>query len=358
LDREENVQAKITGVFMAFLSAFLFILIAGVINGSFALPTKYIVKWKFENIWLQYALWAFVILPWLIMFIMVPQVFSIYSATSEHLLWIIFWGGLVFGAGQICFALALNMIGLGLGFVINLGLGISLGFLLPLVFQHPQQIKTPFGIITLVGTALAVVGLIISNRAGRLRDREKKSIALELYGDEQKSNHTLGVVLAAIAGLASAGQNFAFSLTYAMQTTASHLGASALGAANIIWPGFLVCGFIPYAAYTLYLHGKNRSFYNYRKTGTGKYHLFAVIMGLCWYGSLIFYSKASQIIGVLGPLVGWPIFMVLIILVSSFWGWKHKEWEGCSKKAKNVMKLGLLFLVAAIVVLGCSSLGG
>lgn len=338
------------------LTALFFILIAGIINGSFALPTKYITKWKFENIWLQYAIWAFVILPWLIILILVPNVFQIYGTVSEHLIWVMLLGGFVFGIGQICFALALTMIGFSLGFVINLGLGISLGFLLPLVFQHTRQIFTLFGLVTLVGTGFAVIGLIISNYAGKLRDREKSK---ELHKPSnvaiENSKYMTGVLLAAIAGLSSAGQNFAFSLTYDMQQTALKMGATALGAANIMWPGFLICGFIPYAGYTLYLHYKNDSFPSYRKTNTKKYHLFAAIMGLCWYGSLIFYSKASMLIGKLGPLVGWPMFMVLIILVSSFWGWRHGEWEGCSKKSKYVMKRGLFYLIVAIIVLAISS---
>jgi L-rhamnose-H+ transport protein len=340
--------------------ALLLILMAGVVNGSFALPTKYVTKWRFENIWLQFALWAFVILPWLVMLILVPQIFQIYAATPTHLLIVMLLGGFVFGIGQICFALALNLIGLGLGFVINLGLGIGLGFLLPLIFQHADKIMTPFGMATLAGTLLSVIGLIISNHAGILRDREKHKLQL---GEEEgtaigknSSKHTLGVILAVIAGFSSAGQNFAFSLTYSMQPLAESMGANDFGAANIIWPGFLVCGFIPYALYTLYLHNKNKSFINYRQEGTGKYHIFAIIMGLCWYSSLIFYSKASQLIGGdLGPLIGWPMFMVLIILVSSFWGWKHKEWEGCGEKPKKVMRQGLVYLILSIIVLAYSS---
>ena len=73
---------------MNILTALLFILVAGIINGSFALPTKYITKWKFENIWLQYALWAFVILPWVIIFLLVPNVFDIYGAASANMMWI------------------------------------------------------------------------------------------------------------------------------------------------------------------------------------------------------------------------------------------------------------------------------
>ena len=102
--------------------AFIFIPIAGLINGSFALPTKYVKTWKFENIWLQYAIWAFVVLPWIVACVISPQVLHVYADT-EYLFWIMLVGGLLFGIGQICFALSFNLIGLGLGFVINIGLG-------------------------------------------------------------------------------------------------------------------------------------------------------------------------------------------------------------------------------------------
>jgi len=115
--------------------------VAGVMNGSFALPTKYIKTWRFEHIWLNYAIWAFVILPWLTLFVLYPQVGQIYKMMSPQTGLILLVGGFLFGAGQVCFALALNAIGLGLGFIINIGLGTALGFLLPwlplLLFGHP-----------------------------------------------------------------------------------------------------------------------------------------------------------------------------------------------------------------------------
>ncbi|MCK4871006.1 MAG: hypothetical protein KAS93_07850 [Gammaproteobacteria bacterium] len=338
---------------MAIFTAFLLIFIAGTVNGSFALPTKYVFRWNFENIWLQYALWAFVILPWVIALILVPQIFTIYREAPVHILLIILIGGLAFGVGQVCFALAMRMIGIGLGFVINLGLGIMLGFLLPLVFQHPDQILQPFGLITLFGTILAVFGLLFSNMAGSLHDRQRKGLVAPT--EKHDKTYAIGVMLAIIAGVSSSGQNFAFSLTGQLQQFALHLGANPVGAANIMWPGFLLCSFIPYATYMLYLTVKNKSFHNYAAKSTGKYYLFAFIMGLFWYGSLIAYSKATHIIGVLGPLVGWPLFMVLIILTSNFWGWRHHEWAGCSKRVKYTLWVGLLFLIASVIVLGYSS---
>jgi len=330
------------------LISFVFITVAGLINGSFALPTKYVKNWKFENIWLQYAIWAFLILPWVVAFFISPQVLSVYHNT-EYLLWIMFVGGFLFGIGQICFALSFNFIGLGLGFVINIGLGTTLGFLLPLVIQHPDEILTPFGVMTLLGVILIVAGLLISNRAGILRDHKEQVEA------SKKNWYLVGVVLAAIAGIFSAGQNLAFALTFMMQHVALDMGATSFGASTIMWPGFLVCSFIPYAIYMLILQVKNKTFTCYKASGSLRYHVFALVMAVFWYGSLMFYSQASMVIGKLGPMVGWPLFMTLIILTSNFWGWKHGEWKHANQKAKNMMKLGLVFFVLAVVVLGYSS---
>ncbi|KPJ68049.1 MAG: hypothetical protein AMJ43_01155 [Coxiella sp. DG_40] len=337
---------------MTILTALFLILVAGIANGSFALPTKHVSKWKFENIWLQYCIWTFLIIPWIVAYFLSPQIFDIYMQTPTIILTVMILGGLVFGIGQICFALSINMIGIGLAFVINLGLSIMLGFLLPLVIQHPQQIFTPFGIITLGGCIFAVSGLILSNLAGNSHHKQKQ----EISDTETKSRfYSLGAVLAVVAGLSSAGQNFSFSFTSQMQQFAIHMGAQHVGAATIMWPGFLLCAFIPYTSFMIFLHIKNRSFSNLKLPGTGIYYLFALFMGLLYYGSIILYSKASQIIGALGPLVGWPLFMALIILVSNYWGWRSGEWTGCSAKVKHTLWLGLFCLLLSIVVLGYSS---
>lgn len=337
--------------------AILLILFAGIMNGSFALPAKYVAKWRFENIWLNYALWGFVILPWSITWCLAPQLFQIYAKIPSSLLLIIAVGGFVFGIGQVCFALAMDIIGMSLGFVINLGIGIGLGFGLPFIMQYPQKIFTPFGVMILSGSILAIIGLIISSYSGILRDNYKNKTDTATLQARTGKNHFFGIMLAVIAGLSSASQNFVFSYTHGVQDLTIQAGAGDFVAANIIWPIYLLCCFIPYALYMLYLHKKNNSFGVYRQSNFGKYYLLVIIMGFFWYGSLLFYCKAAQLIGKLGAIIGWPMFMVAIILSSNFWGWKYLEWQDCGSRAKKVIKLGLGFLLIAIVVLGCASIG-
>lgn len=337
-------------VFMNTVTALFFILIAGLINGAFALPSKYTKKWSFENSWLLYAFWAFLILPWLTAAILAPHILSVYAAAPSKLIWVMVIGGFLFGTGQVGFALAIEMIGIGLSFVLGLGIGTGLGFLLPLVFQHPAELLTPFGLVTLLGTLLALIGIIVSTYAGQLRDRSHQQ-------EIKRSPHfyLIGVILASIAGLFSAGQNFSFSLTVGLQDIAQSMHVNPLGASLIMWPGFLVFTLIPYAIYMIYLIKKNRSCSKYCETGTKRYYLYTLIMGACWFGSLIFYSRASQLIGKMGPVVGWPLFMVLIILCSNLIGWKQGEWDRCDRKTALTLIAGILFLVISVVVLGYSS---
>lgn len=115
---------------------------------------------------------------------------------------------------------------------------------MPFIVQHPHKIFTPFGLVILTGTILAIIGLVFSNHAGILRDRNK--LKLDSLKIATQKNHFFGVILAIIAGLSSASQNFIFSYTNSIQDLAKQIGASSFAAANIIWPVYLLCGFVPY----------------------------------------------------------------------------------------------------------------
>ena len=199
-----------------------------------------------------------------------------------------------------------------------------------------------------------ILGLIFSTIAGNLRSKNNPSA--ETSETHLHSKHYgAGVFLAIIAGLFSAGENFTFALCVPMQTTATQLGVHHLGAANIMWPGFLVFTFIPYAIYMLYLHHKNHSAHLYRSNKTPLYFIFAIIMGAFWFCSLIFYSKSTQLIGSLGPVLAWPLFMTFIILTSNFWGWACKEWKNCGKKSARILWMGLICLIASVIIFAISA---
>jgi L-rhamnose-H+ transport protein len=265
-------------------------------------------------------------------------------------------GGFCFGAGQVCFALSLKSLGMGIAFIINIGLGTALGFLLPLLTLHPDKIWTQSGVMSLLGICCIILSLCISYYAGSQRDKQKKETQ-ETYQHQtlKKNTYILGVVLAILAGVFSGGQNYTFALTSDMQQLALSAGANSWVAAIIMWPPFLVCAFIPYLSYMLYLHVKKASFSFYRKSSFLRNYSLVVSTSIIWFCGLFLYSKSSMLIGDLGPVLTWPLSMSLIILTSNFWSWRNREWAGCRLAVKRNAILSIVVLVVAVAILAYSA---
>ena len=49
------------------------VVLAGILNGSFAAPMKRMHGWEWENSWLLFAISGLLIFPWLIAFATVPH---------------------------------------------------------------------------------------------------------------------------------------------------------------------------------------------------------------------------------------------------------------------------------------------
>lgn len=338
---------------LAFLALF-YSLIAGVMNGSFALPTKYIKTWNFENTWFMYGVWAFLILPWVFVFGIDPRIGHVYRMLPRDSMLILLIGGFLFGVGQVCFAIALDTIGIGLGFVINIGLGTALGVLIPLVTLHPDKIFTSASLTSLFGLTLILIGLLISYHAGSERDRQR-TIGKSMSSTANQIPYKLSVFLAILAGIFSAGENYTFAATSNIQKLALHESIGSFAASIVIWPPFLFFSFLPYMAYMIFLHIKNKSRVKYQSEGSWKNGLLSLVMGFFWFGSLALYSKAALLIGDLGPVIIWPLFMVMIILTSNFWSWRHHEWADCSPKIKSEALIAVVALVFAVFVLAYSA---
>ncbi len=340
---------------MPLLLAIIYAICAGIINGSFALPSKRTKQWQFEHIWLNFALWAFLIIPWVSIFFFDPNVMLVYRHLAFSTLLIVGIGGLLFGIGQICFAQALKKIGQSLSFLLNISIGTGVGFLLPLIILHPHEFNTSFGLMTITGTILILFGLILSYKAGKKSDISKKvspaNLSEKHYYHHHQAHYPLGIILAIMAGIFFGLQNFTFAATHEIQLTALQIGLSDLAASVIIWPIFLTFTFIPYVAYMIYLHLKHKSIHLYFHRRSFLNIQLAILMGLFWYGSLILYSKAALLIGTLGPIVAWPLFMVCIILTSNIWTWQEQKLVKTPRNVISRMLTAILLLVLAVLIL-------
>jgi len=146
------------------------VVFAGVLQGLFAVPMKYARRWNYEHIWLIYSLAGMVVLPWMLTIATVPHLGEVYALTPMPVLVRIASFGLCWGIGSALAGLGMNLLGIGLGMAIILGLSASLGSLIPLLILSPQQLHTAQGHTYLVGTVIMLAGIALCARAGMLRD--------------------------------------------------------------------------------------------------------------------------------------------------------------------------------------------
>src|SRR5262245_14312003 len=104
-------------------------LAAGILNGSFAAPTKYTTKWQWENIWAVWAVFALFLTIWPTALVTVPDLFSLYGLAGAGPLLLVIAFGLGNGVAQIFFGLGVSAIGLSLGFAIAIGISTAIGSL-------------------------------------------------------------------------------------------------------------------------------------------------------------------------------------------------------------------------------------
>ena len=116
----------------SFLSAFLLVSVGGVLTGVFTGPMKYLTRWRWENIWLVYALIALLIIPWAVIGTMVPHLLSLYGQVPLPRLLLVLLLGTLWGIGSVTFGIGVDRLGAGLGFALIMGISTLLGTILPL----------------------------------------------------------------------------------------------------------------------------------------------------------------------------------------------------------------------------------
>ena len=72
---------------------------------------------------------------------------------------------------------------------------------------------------------------------------------------------------------------------------------------------------------------------------------------LLWFFALAFYGQGKSLMGKLGNVVGWPMFLALALVVSNVWGILTGEWKNAPRPLVTMLA-GSAVLVASAVVLG------
>jgi L-rhamnose-H+ transport protein len=328
----------------------ILIVIAGLMQGTFMLPTKYVRKWKWENMWLSYSILAYLVLPWLIAWATVPRLSDILLQTSIRSWAVAMLFGLGWGVGALCFGLSIDYVGLALGFALILGLTASIGTLVPLFVLGGGGVETTQKSLIILGVVVMLAGIGICALAGKFKEQSAKRN--EKANVQERKSYLVGLALCTLSGILSSFGNLGFAFGTEMTSVARSLNTPEPYATIPFWAVIILPLFFCNATFALYQLRKNRSFSYFKLPGTYHYHLLTASMAVLWLVGMLIYGAGGSKLGTLGPSIGWALLMSLVVLTANLWGIIAGEWRATGRKPLLTMSAGLVVLVAAMFIIG------
>lgn len=198
-------------------------LIGAASAACFYAPFKKVKKWSWETMWSVGGIDSWIILPWAISALLLPNFWAYYSSFSLSTLLPVFLFGAMWGIGNINYGLTMRYLGMSMGIGIAIGITLIVGTLMTPIINgnFDVLINTEGGRMTLLGVLVALIGVGIVTRAGQLKER-KMGIKAEEF------NLKKGLVLAVMCGIFSAGMSFAMNAAKPMHEAAAALGVDPL----------------------------------------------------------------------------------------------------------------------------------
>jgi L-rhamnose-H+ transport protein len=327
---------------------------AAVCGGAFALPMKFMRRFKWENTWLWASFTTMIAIPLILGNLILPApASSIMSAGSKALVLALVFG-FGWGVGTITFGIGVNLIGLSLGYAIIMGVNTAVGSLLPMIVLSPGDMFSYAGGVILAGIGLCMVGVIVCGYSGILKERGTILRADPSAASEDGRQRAIikGMIICVISGVLSAFINLGFSFARGIAWSAQEHGASPSVAGLATWMA-LFCGSFP--AVLLYCGGIQVRRETWRNNmGTGAFHDFAAIlvMGVLWFGAIFLYGVGAYWLGRLGTSVGWAFNISASLLVANTLGFATGEWKAASKVSVTWLLSGLAILICSMIIMG------
>ena len=328
--------------------------LGGFAAGSFYIPFKKVRKWAWESYWLVGGFFSWIIAPWVVAYLVCPDVIAILSsAPKSSLLWAYVFG-VLWGIGGLTFGLTMRYLGMSLGYALALGFCAAFGTIIPPVFkgEFGGMVTQLSGLVTLGGVVVCLTGMAVCGKAGVSKERE-------LSADEKKAAVTefdfvKGVWIAIFAGIMSACMAFAIQAGKPIAEMAVTHGTAGLWQNSPVFIVIFAGGFTTNFIWCMALNIRNRTAINYvsgpAATQLANY-LFSALAGITWYMQFMFYGMGTTRMGKY-DFSSWTIHMAFIIVFSNIWGLLFHEWKGSSRKTHSLIFAGILVLIASTLVVG------
>ncbi len=329
----------------AIIAGIFWHLVGAASAACFYAPFKQVKKWSWETMWSIGGFMSWLILPWAVSAVLLPNFWAYYGSFSASQLLPVFLFGAMWGIGNINYGLTMRYLGMSMGIGIAIGITLVVGTLMTPLIQgrFGELFASTGGRLTLLGVAIALVGVAIVSRAGLLKER-----ALGINAEE--FNLKKGLVLAVMCGIFSAGMSFAMDAAKPMHEAAAQLGIDPL---YVALPSYVVImggGALVNLAFCFIRLAIKPELSLRRDLSVAKPLLIA--NGLMWYLQFLFYAWGHASIPPQYDYVSWMLHMSLYVLCGGLVGLLMKEWKSAGRRPVGVLSIGCVVIIIAANIVG------
>ena len=332
------------------LVGFGLMLLGAICGGSFGLPSKYVRRdTPWEVLWGPFFLVVTIIIPVLVAPLVVSDLAGIYARVGAATLLATLACGLLWGLGSMTLGMSFAFIGLSLAYALNYGAQIAVGSMLPMLLFNADQILTRHGAVILAGVAACLVGVVVSGRAGILKERSTTHNATAAAHDKQPKM-LIGLIVGVASGVLCAC--YAVASAYAAPIGVEAAKANpAWAAAWAVTAMILWGGAVSSCLYCAWQLTKNKTWGQLAGPGAARVWLLATLMAALHDAAIFLFGLGWLNLGNLGISVGYPVFMSFAIIVGNFHGFRSGEWKGASRQSVTWLAAGLALLIVGVCVL-------
>jgi L-rhamnose-H+ transport protein len=294
-------------------------------------PQKGVKGWSWQTYWLAQALICWLVMPLVVAYLTIPQLTTVLKEAPVAAMQRSFLLGIAYGIGGTAFGIAIRYVGFSLTYAIAVGISCVLGTLLPPLVHGTlgTVLKSNGAVFLIIGVAMGAIGIALCGLAGR---NKEKDIAADV-NNKTEFSLAKGLPLCFLAGILSALYGFSLDQGQPIADVAAKYGAGNFQG-NVIYIFSNTGAFISTLLYCLYLHKKDKTFYQYGNASGNNLsvnYLLSILTGLLWYGQFFFYGLGHVRMGTY-KFTSWAIHMIMLVLFSSVAGLVMKEWKQCSSR--------------------------
>jgi len=328
--------------------------IGGLAAASFYIPFKKVKNWAWESYWLVSGVFAWIIMPWVVALLTVPDLFLILSAAPKSS---VFWSylfGVLWGFGGLTFGLSMRYLGMSLGYALALGFCAAFGTIIPPLYfgTFDSLLVNASGLTMLGGVAVCLIGIAVCGWAGMSKEKElpdeKKKETIKEF------NFAKGLWVAIFAGVMSACFAFGIAAGKPIAQLAVEQGVPSLWQNSPVFIFVMLGGFTTNFIWCVFLNIKNKTLKDYVEDGDASIivnYIFSALAGIIWYFQFMFYGMGTTKMGEY-DFSSWTIHMAFIIVFSNIWGLIFREWKGSSNRTIRIIIFGIVVLIFSTLVIG------